>query len=133
LLIRKGNCELCAEKPQLPFDSQVFYEAWLKQQYSQQPDDLQVLDQLLDLDQLLLEFAAPAFSRIGAPARRVLQLLRALLLLFIKDVRSEYFLVHTELKNNLLYRWFVRLEKDEIINDSFALVWCACERVWLCV
>jgi hypothetical protein len=93
----------------------------LQQQYSQQPDDLQVLDQLLDLDQLLLDFAASAFSEIGAPARRVLQLLRALLLLFIKNIRSENFLVHTELKNNLLYRWFVRLEKDEVPGDGFRI------------
>ena len=48
-------------------------------------------------------------------------LLRALLLHFIKNIRSENFLVHTELKNNLLYRWFVRLEKDETINDSFRI------------
>jgi integrase len=82
---------------------------------------LQVIDQLLDLDQLLLEFVAPAFPAIGAPARQVGKLLRALLLLFIKNVRSDNFLVHTELKNNLLYRWFVRLEKDEMINDSFRI------------
>jgi len=85
------------------------------------PDELQVIDQLLDLDQLLLEFAAPAFSKIGAPARRVSKLLRALLLLNIKNVRSEKFLVDTELNHNLLYRWFVRLEKDETINDSFRI------------
>lgn len=78
-----------------------------------------MIDQLLDLDQLLLEFVAPAFSPIGAPARRVGQLLRALLLLFIKNNRSENFLVNTELKSNLLYRWFVRLELDETISDSF--------------
>lgn len=78
-----------------------------------------MIDQLLDLDQLLLDFVAPAFSLLGAPARRVGQLLRALLLLFIKNNRSENFLVNTELKSNLLYRWFVRLEKDETINDSF--------------
>ena len=29
--------------------------------------------------------------------------------------------VETELKHNLLYRWFVRLEKDETINDSFRI------------
>jgi hypothetical protein len=68
-----------------------------------------------------LNFFRPTFSTIGAPARRVGQLLRALLLLFIKNIRSEYFLVHTELKNNLLYRWFVRLEKDEVIGDSFRI------------
>jgi len=85
------------------------------------PDELQVIDQLLDLDQLLLEFVAPAFSKIGAPARRVGKLLRALLLLNIKDLRSEKFLVDTELKHNLLYRWFVRLEKEETINDSFRI------------
>jgi hypothetical protein len=85
------------------------------------PDELQVIDQLLDLDQLLLEFAAPAFSKIGAPARRVGKLLRALLLLNIKNVRSEKFLVDTELNHNLLYRWFARLEKDETINDSFRI------------
>ena len=80
---------------------------------------MQQIDQLLDLDQLLLDFATPAFSAIGAPARRVVQLLRAIFLLFIKNVRSENFLVRTELKNNLLYRWFVRLEKDETIDDGF--------------
>lgn len=101
-------------------DSQDFYEAWLEH-HQQPPDELQEIDQLLDLDQLLLEFAAPAFPTTGAPAQRVVQLLRALLLLFIKNVRSENFLVHTELKNNLLYRWFVRLEKDETINDSFRI------------
>jgi Transposase DDE domain len=68
-----------------------------------------------------LEFAGPAFSPIGAPARRVGKLLRALLLLNIKNVRSENFLVNSELKTNLLYRWFVRLEKDEPINDSFRI------------
>ncbi|MGH9929816.1 MAG: transposase, partial [Pyrinomonadaceae bacterium] len=78
-----------------------------------------MIDQLLDLDQLLLEFVAPAFSKLGAPARQVGKLLRALLLHFIKNIRSENFLVNTELKNNLLYRWFARLEKDETINDSF--------------
>lgn len=80
-----------------------------------------MIDQLLDLDQLLLEFVAPAFSPIGAPAHRVGKLLRALLLLNIKNLRSEKFLVNTELKHNLLYRWFVRLEKDETINDSFRI------------
>ena len=85
------------------------------------PDELQVIDQLLDLDQLLLVFAAPAFSKIGAPARHVGNLLRALLVLNIKNVRSEKFLVNAELKHNLLYRWFVRLEKDETINDSFRI------------
>jgi Transposase DDE domain len=89
--------------------------------HQQPPDELQVIEQLLDLDQLLLEFVAPAFSPIGAPARRVGKLLRALLLLNIKNVRSEKFLVDTELKHNLLYRWFVRLEKDETINDSFRI------------
>lgn len=78
-----------------------------------------MIERLLDLDKLLLEFAAPAFSKIGAPARRVGKLLRALLLLNIKNVRSEKFLVDIELKHNLLYRWFVRLEKDETISDSF--------------
>lgn len=104
----------------MPPESQDFYEAWLKD-HQQLPDELQVIDQLLDLDQLLLEFVAPAFSPIGAPARRVGKLLRALLLLNIKNVRSEKFLVDTELKHNLLYRWFVRLEKDETINDSFRI------------
>ena len=50
---------------------------------------------MLDLDQLLLEFAAPAFSKLGAPARRVGKLLRALLLLNVKNIRSEKFLVNT--------------------------------------
>lgn len=117
---RRGNCELCAKKPQLPPDSQALYEAWL-QHHQQPPDELQEIDRLLDLDHLLLEFAAPAFSPIGAPARRIGKLLRALLLLNIKNVRSEKYLVHTELKNNLLYRWFVRLEKDETLNDSFRI------------
>lgn len=118
--IRGVNCGLCDKKPQLLPDSQDFYEAWLKD-HQQPPDELQVTDQLLDLDQLLLDFGAPAFSPIGAPARRVGKLLRALLLLNIKNVRSEKFLVDTELKHNLLYRWFVRLEKDETINDSFRI------------
>lgn len=118
--IRRGNCELCTKKPQLPPESQAFYEAWLKDH--QHPlDELQVIEQLLDLDKLLLEFVAPAFSPIGAPARRVGKFLRALLLLNIKNLRSEKFLVDTELKHNLLYRWFVRLEKDETINDSFRI------------
>lgn len=82
---------------------------------------MQVIDQILDLDQLLWALAAPAFSTIGAPARRIGNLLRALLLLHLKNVRSENFLVNTELKNNLLYRWFVRLDKDEMINDSFRI------------
>jgi hypothetical protein len=30
--------------------------------HQQPPDELQVIDQLLDLDQLLLEVVAPAFS-----------------------------------------------------------------------
>ena len=89
--------------------------------HQQPPDELQEIDQLLDLDKLLLEFVAPAFSLIGAHSRRTGKLLRALLLLNIKNVRSEKFLVNTELKNNLLYRWFVRLEKDETINDSFRI------------
>ncbi|MGH9799272.1 MAG: hypothetical protein ACRD82_02830 [Blastocatellia bacterium] len=89
--------------------------------HQQPPDEPQEIDQLFDLAQLLLEFVTPAFSVTGAPARRVAQLLRALLLLFIKNVRSENFPVHTELKNNLLYRWFVRLEKDETINDSLRI------------
>jgi hypothetical protein len=118
LRIRRVNCQLCNSKPQLTPESQAFYEAWLAH-HQQPPDELQVIDQLLDLDQLLLEFVAPAFSAIGAPARRVGQLLRALLLLFIKNNRSENFLVNTELKSNLLYRWFVRLEQDETVNDSF--------------
>lgn len=118
--IRRGNCELCAKKPQLPPESQDFYEAWLKD-HQLPPDELQEIDRLLDLDQLLLEFAAPAFSPRGAPARRIGKLLRALLLLNIKHVRSEKFLVNTELKSNLLYRWFVRLEKEETINDSFRI------------
>ncbi|MBO0722718.1 MAG: transposase [Blastocatellia bacterium] len=80
-----------------------------------------MIDQLLDLDQLLWELVSPAFSAVGAPARRVDKLLRALLLLHLKNVRSENFLVHTELKNNILYRWFVRLDKDETINDSFRI------------
>jgi hypothetical protein len=80
-----------------------------------------VIEQLLDLDQLLLEFVGPAFSKIGAPTHQTGKLLRALLLNFIKNSRSENFLVNTELKNNLLYRWFVRLEKDETINDSFRI------------
>ena len=117
---RGVNGELCQEKPQLTPDSQDFYEAWLKDH--QQPlDELQVIEQLLDLDQLLLDLVAPAFSPRGAPGRRVLPLLRALLLLLIKNIRSDYFLVHTELKNNLLYRWFVRLEKDETVSDSFRI------------
>ena len=78
-----------------------------------------MIDQLLDLDQMLLDFVGPAFSDIGAPARQIVRLSRAFLLISIKNVRSENFLVNTELKNNLLYRWFVRLEKDETINDSF--------------
>ena len=118
--IRRSNCELCDAKPQLLPESQDFYEAWLKD-HQQSPDVLQVIEQLLDLDKLLLEFVAPAFSKIGAPARRVGKLLRALLLLNLKNVRSENFLVDTELKHNLLYRWFVRLEKDETINDSFRI------------
>jgi hypothetical protein len=117
---RRINCRLCAQKTQLTPEGQIFYEAWLKDQ-QQTPDELQVIDRLLDLDQRLLEFVAPAFSAIGAPARRVLQLLRALLLLFIKNVRSENFLVNQELKNNLLYRWFVRLDNDETIDDSFRI------------
>ena len=80
-----------------------------------------MIDQLLDLDQLLFDLVAPAFSSIGAPTRQMGRLLRALLLHFIKNIRSENFLVHEELKNNLLYRWFVRLEKDEMINDSFRI------------
>src|SRR5262249_30767927 len=107
-------------KPQLLPESQDFYEAWLKD-HQQSPDVLQVIEQLLDLDQLLLELVAPAFSKIGAPARRVGKLLRALLLLNLKNVRSEKFLVETELKHNLLYRWFVRLEQDEPLNDSFRI------------
>ncbi|MGH9752701.1 MAG: transposase [Blastocatellia bacterium] len=118
--IRWSNCELCDSKPQLLPESQAFYEAWLKN-HQHSPDELQEIDRLLDLDQLLLEFVAPAFSPIGAPARRVGNLLRALLLLNIKNLRSEKFLVDTELKHNLLYRWFVRLEKDETINDSFRI------------
>ena len=118
--IRRVNCELCAQKPQLPPEDQDFYEAWLKD-HQQPPDELQVIDQLLDLDKLLLEFVAPAFSPIGAPTRRVGKLLRALLLLNIKNLRSEKFLVDTELNHNLLYRWFVRVEKDETINDSFRI------------
>lgn len=118
--IRRANCELCKKKPQLPSESQALYEAWLSN-HQQSPDELQVIEQLLDLDEFLLEFVAPAFSPIGAPARRVGQLLRALLLLNIKNVRSEKFLVDTDLKHNLLYRWFVRLEKDEVINDSFRI------------
>jgi hypothetical protein len=120
LRIRWSNCELCDLKTQLLPESQDFYEAWLKD-HQQSPDVLQVIEQLLDLDKLLLEFVAPAFSKIGAPARRVGKLLRALLLLNIKNLRSEKFLVETELKHNLLYRWFVRLEKDETINDSFRI------------
>jgi Transposase DDE domain len=120
LRTRRSNCELCDAKPQLLPESQDFYEAWLKD-HQQLPDELQVIDRLLDLDQLLLEFAAPAFSKIGAPARRVAKLLRALLLLNIKNVRSEKFLVDTELKHNLLYRWFVRLEKNETTNASFRI------------
>ena len=108
-------------KPQLTPASQAFYEDWLEQQYQQESDELQVIDQLLDLDRLLLDFVAPAFSARGAPAPQVGKLLRALLLLFIKNLRSENFLVHTELKNNLLYRWFVRLEQDETLNDSFRI------------
>ena len=80
-----------------------------------------MLDQLLDLDHLLLELVAPAYAPIGAPAQRVLQLLRALLLLNLKNIRSENFLVQSELKTNLLYRWFVRLEKDATLNDSFRI------------
>jgi len=118
LRIRWSNCGLCSSKPQLLPESQAFYDAWLAE-HQPLPDELQVIDQLLDLDRLLLDFVAPAFSPIGAPARRVGKLLRALLLLNIKNVRSEKFLVETELKHNLLYRWFVRLEKDETINDSF--------------
>jgi hypothetical protein len=102
-------------------ESQAFYEAWFEQHYSEQPDELQVLEQIWDLDQRLMEFLAPAFSARGAPARDVLRVMRALLLLVIKNVRSENFLVDQELKTNVLYRWFVRLAWDEPVTAAFRL------------
>jgi hypothetical protein len=112
---------LCTQIPQLTPESQDFYETWLKKQYGQEPDQLQMLDQIPDLDQRLLDFVAPAYSDKGAPARGVVRLLRALLVLFVKGLRSDNFLVHDELKSHVLSRWFVRLEHDEVINDSFRI------------
>lgn len=107
--------------PQLSPESQAFYQAWFEHHYSEQPDELQVLEQICDLDQRLLAFLAPAFSSRGAPARDVLRVMRALLLLMIKNIRSENFLVTHELKSNVLYRWFVRLELHETVSPAFRL------------
>jgi hypothetical protein len=49
----------------------------------------------------------------------VIRGLRALLLLFVKNIRSERAWVHQELKHNLLYRWFVRLQQGETLSDAF--------------
>lgn len=112
---------LSTQIPQLAPESQVFYETWIEKQYGQELNQLQILDQITDLDQRLLDFVAPAYSDKGAPARGVAQLLRALLLLFVKGLRSDNFLVHDELKSNVLSRWFVRLDHDQVINDSFRI------------
>jgi hypothetical protein len=77
------------------------------------PDELQEIDRTLDLDQLLLEFAAQAFSKIGAPARHVGKLLRALLLLDIKNARSGEYLEDTELKHNC--------NESSLVRELFAL------------
>lgn len=112
---------LSRQIPQLAPESQVFYETWIDKQYGQQSNQLQMLNQIIDLDQQLLDFVAPAYADKGAPARDVVRLLRALLLLFVKGLRSDNFLVHDELKNHVLSRWFVGLEHDEVITDSFRI------------
>ena len=40
---------LCAQKPQLTLASQAFYEDWLKQQYQEQSDELQIIVTLVRL------------------------------------------------------------------------------------
>jgi hypothetical protein len=112
---------LRSQPVELSPESQAFYHAWFEQHYSEEPDELQVLEQLWDLDQRLMAFLAPAFSPRGAPARDVLRVMRAVLLLLIKNLRSENQMVKQELKNNVLYRWFVRLELNQTISQAFRL------------
>jgi len=106
---------------QLSPESQAFYEAWFEQHYSEQPDQLPVLEQIWDLDQHVMAFLAPAFSVRGAPARDVLRVMRALLLLFLKNIRSEKHLVEEQLRTNVLYRFFVRLDQDETVTEAFRI------------
>ena len=106
--------------PQLTPESQAFYQTWFQEQYSETRDELQVLDPLCDLDQRLYEFIAPAFqAHLGAPARDVIRVLRALRRLFIKNIGSENGLVNQELKNNVRYRWFVGLEQGAVVRAAF--------------
>jgi transposase len=73
----------------------------------------QITDRILaQLSQAL----ARMYSRIGRPSIPPEQLLRALLLQVLYTVRSERMLME-ELEYNLLYRWFVGLNMDDVVWD----------------
>ena len=56
------------------------------------------------------------YSRTGRPSVPPEQLLRALLLQVLYSIRSERMLME-QLEYNLLFRWFVGLEMDDLVWD----------------
>jgi len=67
------------------------------------------------LGQLSRAFAR-MYSQIGRPSIPPEQLLRALLLQVLYTVRSERMLME-QLEYNLLFRWFVGLNMDDMVWD----------------
>src|SRR3989442_5321108 len=57
------------------------------------------------------------YSRVGRPSIAPERLLRALLLQVLYSVRSERMLME-QLSYNLLFRWFVGLNMDEVVWDA---------------
>src|SRR3989441_2144278 len=78
---------------------------------------LRVMRSLVDavLQELSPRFAE-LYSRVGRPSIAPEKLLRALLLQVLYTVRSERVLME-QLDYNLLFRWFVGLEMDDLVWD----------------
>src|SRR5499427_8446542 len=69
------------------------------------------------VDKILKEMSpqfAKLYSDVGRPSIAPERLLRALLLQIFYSVRSERMLIE-QLQYNLLFRWFVGMEMDEVV------------------
>ena len=69
------------------------------------------------VDEILKEMSlkfAELYSKVGRPSIAPERLLRSLLLQIFYSVRSERMLVE-QLEYNLLFRWFVGMEMDEMV------------------
>jgi transposase len=69
------------------------------------------------VDEILKEMSpkfAELYSKVGRPSIAPERLLRSLLLQIFYSVRSERMLIE-QLEYNLLFRWFVGMEMDEVV------------------